>query len=122
AVHRRPGGAGADRLGGAELCRGGRGHEYPDRHCPIAFAPSAAADSSMAGQRRQSHRTDPRPHEVSLMDELILLRELRPEPAPADLSRARDRLLAEIEAERPHQRRRVGVLAALALAAAVAAT
>jgi hypothetical protein len=56
------------------------------------------------------------------MDELILLREIRPEPAPADLNRARGRLLAEIEAERPHRRRRVGVLAALALAAAVAAT
>jgi hypothetical protein len=56
------------------------------------------------------------------MDDMILLREIRPEPAPANLDRARTRLLTEIEAERPHRRRRVGVVAGLALAAAVAAT
>jgi len=55
------------------------------------------------------------------MDDMMLLREMRPEPATADLSRARTRLLTEIAADRPHRRRRVGVVTGLALAAAVAA-
>jgi len=59
---------------------------------------------------------------VSLMDEMILLRELRPEPARTDLERVRSWLLTEIQAERPHRRRRVGLMAGLALAAAVVAT
>ena len=56
------------------------------------------------------------------MDDMILLREIRPEPTTADLNRARTRLLTEIEAERPHRHRRVGVVAGLALTAAVAAS
>lgn len=56
------------------------------------------------------------------MDEMMLLREIRPDFPPADLEPVRGRLLSQIEAERPRRRRRVGVAAGLALVAAVAAS